>query len=139
MNLDKLSKRDPKLAGLLTQSQQWQRLDQAIKLLSPPNLRAHFQVACIEDGCLVLIATNSMAAGRLRMILPSLLPQLHQVDHRIEQVRIKNIPTPPAPPKVKNLHFSESALKQFAQTAKQLQHHPELAEALTKLVERNRK
>lgn len=87
MNLDKLSKRDPKLAGLLTQSQQWQRLDQAIKLLLPPNLRAHFQVACIEDGCLVLIATNSMAAGRLRMILPSLLPQLHQVDHRIEQVR----------------------------------------------------
>lgn len=139
MNLDHLSKRHPQLAGLLQQSQQWQRLDHAVKSLLPPNLAPHFQVACIENNCLVLIAANSMASGRLRMILPSLLPALARLDSRIGEVRIKNIPHTPPPSKTKNLHLSEQALQQFANTADRLQHHSELAEALQKLVEHHRK
>lgn len=139
MNLDHLSKRHPQLAGLLQQSQQWQRLDHAVKSLLPPNLAPHFQVACIENHCLVLIAANSMASGRLRMILPSLLPALIRLDNRIGDVRIKNIPHTPPSPKTKNLHLSEQALQQFANTADRLQHHSELAEALQKLVEHHRK
>ena len=139
MDLDKLSKRDPKIHALIMQSRQWLQLSASIKLLLPPNLHSHFQVACIENSVLILIASNNMASSRLRMIMPSLLSQLQQLDRRIESVQIKNIPAPPPSTKTNNLHFSEGALTAFAETAKRLQHHPKLAQALQNLVERNQK
>ena len=69
MDLAQLGKRDRLLAGLLQQSQQWRKLDAKIKTVLPVNLHPHFQTACIEDGRLVLLAANNMAASRLKMIL----------------------------------------------------------------------
>ena len=73
MNLEQLGKRDRQLESLLRQSQQWRKLDGEVKRIMPANLRPHFQTACVEGGRLVLLAANSMAASRLKMILPALL------------------------------------------------------------------
>ena len=139
MNLEQLGKRNHRLLGLLQQSQQWQRLDAQVKQILPVNLRAHFQVACIEEGCLVLLAANNMAASRLRMIAPGLLPQLSRLDSRITQVRAKILPKPPAQPRQNRLYMSEAALTAFNDSVERLQHHPDLAEALQKLVKHQQK
>ena len=76
MNLDHLGKQDPHLANLLRSAHYWQRLDAQVKQILPANLRPHFQTACIDNGCLILLAANNMAASRLRMILPGLLAQV---------------------------------------------------------------
>ncbi len=139
MNLDQLGKRDHRLTGLLQQSQQWRRLDAQVKQILPANLRAHFQVACIEEGCLVLLAANNMAASRLRMIAPGLLPQLQTLDRRITQVRAKILPKPPEQPRQNRLRMSDAALEALSDSAERLQHHPELAEALQQLVRHQQK
>ena len=76
MDLAQLGKRDHLLAGLLQQSQQWRKLDAKIKTVLPANLHSSFSDACVEDGRLVLLAANNMAASRLKMILPAMLPKL---------------------------------------------------------------
>ena len=139
MNLDQLGKRDHRLTGLLQQSQQWRRLDAQVKQILPANLRAHFQAACIEEGCLVLLAANNMAASRLRMIAPGLLPQLQTLDRRITQVRAKILPKPPEQPRQNRLRMSDAALEALSDSAERLQHHPELAEALQQLVRHQQK
>lgn len=140
MNLEQLGKRDRRLVGLIQQSQQWRRLDNQVKQILPANLCPHFQVACIEaEGCLVLLAANNMAASRLRMITPGLLPQLQTLDNRIQSVRAKILPNPPKAPRQNRLHMSDTALDALSDSAERLQHHPELAEALQKLIAYQRK
>ncbi|MCS4533377.1 DUF721 domain-containing protein [Neisseria montereyensis] len=137
MNLEKLARRNGGLLTLLQQSQQWQKLDRQIKQVLPANLRAHFQTACIEEGTLVLLANNNMAASRLRMITPGLLPKLQNLHPDIANVRIKTIPARPLPPRENHLKLSEAAIQSFRHSAKQLQHHPKLAEALRELAEKH--
>jgi len=72
MNLEQLGKRDARLAGLLQQSQQWRRLDAAVKRILPANLHPHFQTACIEEGRLVLLAADGIAKS-LRIIMTAIL------------------------------------------------------------------
>lgn len=139
MNLDHLGKQDPHLANLLRSAHYWQRLDAQVKQILPANLRPHFQTACIDNGCLILLAANNMAASRLRMILPGLLAQVQQLDHSIIEVRTKIVPKPPATPRENRLRLSKTALDTLDDSAQQLQHHPELAEALQRLVSRHRK
>lgn len=139
MNLEQLGKRDQLLKGLLQQAQQWQRLDAQVKKLLPANLRAHFQTACVQEGRLVLLAANNMAASRLKMITPVLLPQLQALREDIKEVGVRVVPKTPAPPKTNSLKLSEAALSSFAQTAEDLGgRHPQLAEALAKLVAKHR-
>ena len=64
------------LANLLQRSRYWQQLDAAAKRLLPANLHPHFRVACIEEGALIIHVSAPMAATRLKMLLPNLLPQL---------------------------------------------------------------
>lgn len=140
MNLDNLSKRDARLKGLLQQSQQWRRLDAQVKTVLPANLAPHFQTACIEEGgCLVLLAANSMASSRLKMILPTLLPRLKAIHEHIREVRVRVVPHTPPPPKRNTLKLSENALAQFDRSADTLnQKHPELAAALAALAAKHR-
>lgn len=138
MNLDKLSKNNRLLNSLLQQSNYWRRLDNDVKKILPRNLQDYFQTACIENGILVLLAHNNMAASRLKMIVPSLLPALKNLREDIQEVKIKNIPKPPPVVKAKQLKLSEEALRQFEKTTRQVAHHPELAEALQKLVYHHR-
>ena len=138
MNLEHLGRQDSLLSELLKQAGKWRRLDAAVKKLLPLNLHPHFQTACIEDGELVLLAANNMAASRLKMIVPSVLPQLSGLDAAIRSVSVKVVPKPESRPKMNNLHLSKAALESFNSAAARLEkRHPELAEALAELVRKH--
>ena len=102
------------LANLLHRSRYWQQLDAAAKRLLPANLHPHFRVACIEEGALIIHVSAPMAATRLKMLLPNLLPQLQELDPGIARIQIKTRPHNPAAAKSKNFHLSERALNSFA-------------------------
>ncbi|KLT73108.1 hypothetical protein PL75_04125 [Neisseria arctica] len=144
MDLDQIGRRNAgavehtRLKSLIAQARYWHRLHSRVSEILPANLRPYVQTACIEEGCLVLLATNNMAASRLKMLMPGLLPQLRQLDSRIERVRARLIPQPPQALRENRLQMSKAALDGFSRTARQLQHHPELAEALQKLVRRRK-
>lgn len=137
MNLGHLGHKDPairhRLQNLFRQSAQWRRFDIGLKQCLPVNLHPHFQVACIEDGCLVVLATNNMAATRLRMMLPALVPKLQTIDSAVQTVRVKIQPLQTPPPKTKQAHLSNAAKTACADAAGRLVHHPELAAALRTL------
>ena len=138
MNLEHLGRQDSLLSELLKQAGKWWRLDAAVKKLLPPNLHPHFQTACIEDGGLILLAANNMAASRLKMIVPSVLPQLASLDEAIRSVSVKVVPKPESRPKTNTLHLSKAALESFDSAAARLEkRHPELAEALAELVRKH--
>ncbi|MDO5072816.1 Protein of uncharacterised function (DUF721) [Neisseria animaloris] len=139
MDLLHLGKKDSRLLNLLQQSQQWRRLDTRLKQIMPANLRAYFQVACIEDGCLIILAANNMASSRLRMIVPSLLPQIQNLKSDITDVRIKVVPKQPVKVRVNSLQLSSAAAARFLESAEQLEHHPKLAEALHNLAKKHGK
>lgn len=138
MDLAQLGKRDHLLAGLLQQSQQWRKLDAKIKTVLPANLHPHFQTACVEDGRLVLLAANNMAASRLKMILPAMLPKLQTLHAGVREVVVRVVPKPTAQPKTNSLRLSEAALDSFDEAAAKLEgKYPELAAALAELVRKH--
>lgn len=140
MDLEQLGKRDRLLQGLLQQSQQWRRLDREVKQILPPNLRPHFQTACVEQGRLVLLASNNMASSRLKMIMPSLLPQLQSIRSDIREVSIRMVPKTPEAERVNRLSLSDRAVVGFEQTAAQLEErHPDLARALARLAKKHKR
>lgn len=138
MQLDPLIPPNSTLADLIHRARYWQQLDTATKRLLPTNLHPHFRVVCIEDGTLIIHVTAPMAATRLKMLLPSLLPKLQEIDSHIARIQIKTRPSNPQTPKSKNFHLSDRALNSFEQTARKVDHHPKLAAALRKLVKNNR-
>ena len=139
MDLEQLGKQDNRLNLLIARSHEWRKLDNLVKQILPSNLHNYVQVACVERGCLVLLVNNTMAASRLRMLIPALLPRLQNISHHISDVRTKLVPQTSPPPHKKQHHFSDYAIEQFSQSAEKLQHHPELAATLKKLVNRHRK
>lgn len=138
MQFDSLIPVHSPLANLLQRARYWQQLDTATKRLLPANLHPHFRIACIEEGALIIHVSAPMAATRLKMLLPNLLPQLQELDPSIARIQIKTRPHNPEAPKSKNFHLSERALNSFAQTAQKVAHHPKLATALQNLVKNNR-
>ena len=139
MNPVQLAKRDRLLAKLWAQSQHWQRIENDIKLALPANLRPYIRVAHMEDGCLVILAHNNMAASRIRMLAAGLLPRFQALLPEIQYIRIKLVPQSSAPEKHNPHTLSETALNELSHTADNLAHHPELAAALTRLVQKHRK
>lgn len=133
MNLERFSKKNPQLKQLLTQSAHWQRLGTYLKQELPPHMHAYFTVACVRDGCLVVIAHNSTIASRLRMVLPALLPSVQQIDHNIDSTRVKVQPAQHEANVVKQASLTATARQELARSADALTHHPELAAALLQL------
>ena len=139
MQFDRYAKQDPRLMGLLQTARYWQRLDTEVKKLLPANLHPHLSVACIEEGALILHVSGPMAATRLNMLLPTLLPALQELDDRIAVIRTRVRPPEPEAVREKNFRIDEQSLAAFERTADTLPHHPELAEAIRTLVRNQRK
>lgn len=136
MNLNHFGQKNKQLQQLLAQSTHWQRLTNCLKQELPATMRPHFNVACVRDGCLVVIAYNSMAASRLRMVLPALLPQLQLIDSAVESVKVKVQPPDLKPELAKRACLGPLARSELARSAEALSHHPELAIALQRLSEK---
>ncbi len=137
MNLNHFGQKNKQLQQLLAQSTHWQRLTNCLKQELPATMRPHFNVACVRDGCLVVIAYNSMAASRLRMVLPALLPQLQLIDGTVESVKVKVQPPDLKSEVVKQASLGPEARSALSRSAQTLAHHPELAAALRRLSEKN--
>lgn len=137
MNLNRFGKTNAQLNHLLVQSAHWQRLSACLKQELPASLCAHFNVACVRAGCLVVIAHNSMVASRLRMVLPALLPQIQKIDTTIENIKIRVKPADSKQKVIKNASLSPVARNALMRSAQALSHHPELAAALRSLSEKN--
>ncbi|WP_274584836.1 DciA family protein [Neisseria leonii] len=127
------------LAFLLAAAGEWRKLDKQIAPLLPANLRPHVRTACLENGCLVLLAANNITASRMKMLAPALLPRLNALNSHIRDVRIKLSPKPDIPPKTNRLALSGETAAQFRHTADRLAHHPQLAERLRRLAGRHQK
>lgn len=135
MKLDQYTQTDRNLHNLIARARQWQNLDSQIKKLLPANLHPHMQAVCIENGVLIVHAHAPMAANRLKMLLPALLPQLQQLHPQLQSLTIKIRPKNPPVVAEKNFRISGQALQYFRQSAARLQHHPELAQALQHLAD----
>lgn len=136
MNLNHFGQKNKQLQQLLAQSTHWQRLTNCLKQELPATMRPHFNVACVRDRCLVVIAYNSMAASRLRMVLPALIPQLQLIDATIESIKIKIVPLESKLKVAKRASLGPVARNELARSAEALRHHPELAIALQRLSEK---
>ena len=72
-------------------------------------------------------AANNMAASRLKMILPAMLPKLQTLHTGVREVVVRVVPKPPAPAETNSLRLSEAALDSFDEAAAKLEgKHPEL-------------
>ncbi|MDO4641494.1 MAG: DciA family protein [Neisseria sp.] len=139
MDLERISRRDSQLGGLLLQAKQWRLLDGEIKKILPANLRLHCQVACVDaEGCLIILAANNMAQSRLKMIAPGLLAQFHAINSQISSVRVKPAPKPAAAAKTNTLRLSNAALEALEDSARRVEHHFDLSQALRHLVDKYR-
>lgn len=127
-----------RLDGLLSCVRAWLTLDAQVKRLLPSNLHPHMQAVCIEEDRLLVHAHSPMAANRLKMLLPALLPQLRQHYPSVRAVGVKMQPKTPPPPKEKNFRISDQALDCFRDSAAKVRHHPGLADALQRLADTHR-
>lgn len=139
MQLNQIARPDHTLLNLIETAQYFQQLDKQVKRLFPPNLTAHFRVVCVRDGTLIIHATGSMAASRLKMLLPAHLPHIQALDDHIGDVQIKVLPSQPETKREKTFTISPAAVQTFAQTAERVRHHPELHHALKQLVAHHQK
>lgn len=134
MQLDKLAERDSTLQNLLQKSYYFQQLDTQVKRLLPPNLAPHFRVVCVRDGALLISVSSSMAASRLKMLLPALLPRIQALNGQIETVQVSVSPKSPESQREKDFAISPAALEMFAETAERVRHHADLYESLQNLL-----
>ncbi|MDO4434013.1 MAG: DciA family protein [Alysiella sp.] len=137
MQLDKHT--DEHLRGLIQRTRYWKQLDNELKQFLPVPLHPHLRVVCVENGKLVIYSTSPMAATRLKMLLPTLFPQLQALNTQIQSVQIKIRPPETEKSQQKNFRISPRALSAFEQTAHRLNsQHPELAAAMRRLVQHNK-
>lgn len=128
------------LKNLLECSRYFQKLDGEVKKLLPPNLAQYFRVVCIDEQYrLVLFVSGGVAANRLKMLIPAVLPKIQEIDNRIIQVECKVMPPVPETKREKNFSIPQEALQGFYENAQRLAHHPELSRALYDLVRHHQK
>ncbi|QMT31438.1 DUF721 domain-containing protein [Alysiella filiformis] len=138
MDLGQYAQTSPALRHLWQSTRYFIQLDERLKAILPANLREHCRVACVQNGVLVVFAKNNMAASRLKMMLPALLPQIQDLGDEIGKIDVKMLPETPKPPREKHCHFSPNVLDMFEHTAQQVAHAPALAQALRNLVAQHR-
>lgn len=135
MELEKYQ--DSHLSGLLRSVRDWQRLDNALKALLPSFLKLHCSVVCItEDGVLIIYASSSMAAHRLKLFLSSHWSLIQNLDERIQTTKIRVAHTNRTQEnRFQNRKISQAGLSVLADSANYFSTtHPQLAAAMTKLI-----
>lgn len=127
------------LNDLLSRLRLMKTVETDIKALFPTNLRPHFSVVVGQDYNIVLFAAHTMAANRLKMLAPSVLPTARLQYENIRNIIVKLKPQPqptPEPPSAPR-RISAHGASVLTNTARNLQHHPQLAQALTRLAEKH--
>lgn len=136
MNLNHWAQRNPALTNLLQQHKQQQQLLTSVKRLLPANLQPHVQAAFIDNNILKLITTHPIAASRIKMLAPTLLPSLQNHHPQITSIHIKNQPAEPEKiQKTKTFRLPENAVPVLKQTADSLSRHPRLSYAIKQLLQ----
>lgn len=95
MDLGQYAQTSPALRHLWQSTRYFIQLDERLKAILPANLREHCRVACVQNGVLVVFAKNNMAASRLKMMLPALLPQIQDLGDEIGKIDVKMLPETP--------------------------------------------
>lgn len=131
-------RRDSRLAQLGAEAQQRLALDRAFRKLLPEPLQACCQAAGINQGELVVFAHTGIAAARLRMLGPSLLPALSAAGHAADRLRIRVSLQPVRRSRPKGIGFTPGALDCIAASVASVP-HPDVRAALENLVARHRR
>lgn len=76
------------LAALVRRAEYQQRLASRLGEFLDRPLLDHIQVACGDDGVLVLVADTPVWGHRIRYLAPTILQQLQRDDPRLRDVRI---------------------------------------------------
>lgn len=130
---ERLSRGDLALHELIVQAESWRPVAEALAARLPAKLRRYCRAVRVREGVLVWYADDNMAAARLRMLAPGLLPAWRAVCPEAREVLVKISPRELEKPRVKQAHLSQSAAEQCRAMAEGLAHHPELAAALRRL------
>lgn len=130
---------DTQLNFLFQQADAWRVLDSKIKQFLPNNLHQYLKVVCIKNAQLTIVSHHSMAANRLKLLLPDLIRRLNTEDNlSIQSIKIIRKPQQQNKHTIKNFHISQHALGCFEKTSQKVKHHPELARALQQLVKNHK-
>ena len=125
---------------MLERAKKLQRLERAVLQLLPSELVAHCKVMNLKNETLVLAASSSAWAARLRFVAPELIKQLecqHALNLRTVQIRIE-----PEVAEIQTVRHRKPTLSMasgtlLAQTAQNV-NHPALQEALYRLAAKAR-
>lgn len=139
MSILNFTQKDSQLNAVIQQARYWRKLEIQVKKCFPANLSDFYQVICIEQNKLILFTENSMVASRLKMLSPALLPALQSLDKSIQKVSVKIKPQETKRVVVEKLQLGQDAIESLEDASHQLEHHPELAEALQRFAQRQKK
>jgi hypothetical protein len=110
---DVLADKGFSLGRLMKQGSFLMQLHHVLSGFLDPSLAAHFQVAAVRDGKLVLIAPSASWATRLRMQAPSLLGSLHGAGFtELESIQVRVAPLAEPPVKERRKRELSPAAKQ---------------------------
>lgn len=139
MNLDYLSLRSAVLTALLQQHRTQRQTTEQIKKLLPVNLQGYVQAALLHETSLTVFTAHAIAASRLKMFTPVLLPQLQRDFPQLQNIHIKIMPEETPVTKQGTFRLPENAVPHLSETAEKLSRHPRLAAAFKRLLaNRNR-
>jgi len=77
------------LSAVLQRAAQSQAMLEAVRPLLPPGLREQVLAGPLEDGHWCLLVAHAAAAGKVRLLAPTLLAALQLAGHAVTDLRLK--------------------------------------------------
>jgi hypothetical protein len=115
--IDRILAADGELQPFLTKTREIRALAGLVDGFLPPDLARQIRVANLREGELVLLAANSSAAAKLRLLAPSLSRYLAIQRRQVNSVSVRVQPNAPRPQTAetaaaprKSAHFSTPSL-----------------------------
>jgi hypothetical protein len=123
---DVIAEKGFSLGSLMKQGSFLMQLHHLLSGFLDPSLAAHFQVAAVRDGKLVLIAPSASWATRLRMHAPSLLESLHGAGFtELKSIQVRVAPLAKPPVEKRRKRELTAAAKQALDAMSRLESDPE--------------